>query len=140
MYQKKLEEMFDFLELLRCCSYEDIYQLKKRIGEDRFHHLEERYASLKEEREEEVVGSSLEVVEQERTIDFSQLSKGQEWEEICFILQVLLTTDVETLKKLKIPTKNYFLVQLYQEYLRFLKEEPVHKIPILLNIKVTSFV
>lgn len=140
MYQHKLEEMFDFLELLRCCSYEDIYQLKKRIGEDRFHHLEERYVSLKEEREEEVVGSSLEVVEQERTIDFSQLSKGQEWEEICFILQVLLTTDVETLKKLKIPTKNYCLVQLYQEYLRFLKEEPVHKIPILLNIKVTSFV
>ena len=96
------------------------------------HKLEEMFDFL--------VGSSLEVVEQERTIDFSQLSKGQEWEEICFILQVLLTTDVETLKKLKIPTKNYFLVQLYQEYLRFLKEEPVHKIPILLNIKVTSFV
>ena len=139
MYQHKLEEMFDFLELLRCQSYEDIYQLKKRIGEDRFRHLEERYASLKEEREE-VVGSSLEVVEQERTIDFSQLSKGQEWQEICFILQVLLSTDVETLKQLKIPTKNYFLVQLYQEYLHFLKEESIHKIPILLNIKVTSFV
>ena len=140
MYKYKLEEMFDYLELLRCSSYDDAFILKKRIGDERFKRLEERYESLKQEYQEEITGSSLEVVEQERTIDFSQLSKGQEWEEICFILQVLLTTDVETLKKLKIPTKNYFLVQLYQEYLRFLKEEPVHKIPILLNIKVTSFV
>ncbi len=140
MYKYKLEEMFDFLELLRCSSYDDVFILKKRIGDERFKRLEERYESLKQEYQEEITGSSLEVLEQERTIDFSQLTKNHEWEEICFILQLLLSPDVETILKMKVPTTNYFLVQLYQEYVQFLKAEKVKKIPILLHIKVTSFI
>ena len=80
------------------------------------------------------------MLEQERTIDFSQLTKNHEWEEICFILQLLLSPDVETILKMKVPTTNYFLVQLYQEYVQFLKAEKVKKIPVLLHIKVTSFI
>ena len=140
MYKYKLEEMFDFLELLRCSSYDDVFILKKRIGDERFKRLEERCESLKQEYQEEITGSSLEVLEQERTIDFSQLTKNHEWEEICFILQLLLSPDVETILKMKVPTTNYFLVQLYQEYVQFLKAEKVKKIPILLHIKVTSFI
>ena len=140
MYKNKLEELLNFLELLRCKSYDEVYLLKKRIGVETFRKLEERYELLRNEDDNNIIGSSLEVLEQERTIDLSHLTKNKELEEMYFILQVLLCTDINKLKNIKIPTENYFLVQLYQDYIQFLNSEHIKKTPILLNIKVTSFI
>ena len=140
MYKNKLEELLNFLELLRCKSYEEVYLLKKRIGVETFRKLEERYELLRNEDDNNIIGSSLEVLEQERTIDLSHLTKNKELEELYFILRVLLCTDVNKLKNIEIPTENYFLVQLYQDYIQFLNSEHIKKTPILLNIKVTSFI
>ncbi len=140
MYKNKLEELLNFLELLRCKSYDEVYLLKKRIGVETFRKLEERYELLRNEDDNNIIGSSLEVLEQERTIDLSHLTKNKELEELYFILRVLLCTDVNKLKNIEIPTENYFLVQLYQDYIQFLNSEHIKKTPILLNIKVTSFI
>lgn len=140
MYKNKLEELLNFLELLRCKSYDEVYLLKKRIGVETFRKLEERYELLRNEDDNNIIGSSLEVLEQERTIDLSHLTKNKELEELHFILQVLLCTDANKLKNIEIPTENYFLVQLYQDYIQFLNSEHIKKTPILLNIKVTSFI
>lgn len=139
MYKSKLEELLNFLELLRCKSYDEVYLLKKRIGEDLFQKLEKRYQELKED-EPKVIGTSLEVLEQERTIDFSNLTKNNEYNELCFILKLMLCSNINELKKLSIPNNNYYLIKIYEDYLSFFRNESVQKIPILINIKITSFI
>ncbi len=139
MYKNKLEELLNFLELLRCKSYDEVYLLKKRIGKELFTKLELRYEELKND-DPRVVGNSLEVLEQERTIDFSNLTKNNEYNELCFVLKIMLCSNIEELKSLSIPNNNYYLMKIYEDYLSFFKSEKVHKIPILINIKITSFI
>lgn len=139
MYKSKLEELLNFLELLRCKSYDEVYLLKKKIGKELFEKLELRYEELKNE-EPEVIGNSLEVFEQERTIDFNNLTKNNEYNELCFALKIMLCSNIEELKSLSIPNNNYYLMKIYEDYLSFFKSEKVHKMPILINIKITSFI
>lgn len=139
MYKNKLEELLNFLELLRCKSYDEVYLLKKRIGKELFTKLELRYEELKND-DPRVVGNSLEVLEQERTIDFSNLTKNNEYNELCFVLKIMLCSNIEELRGLSIPNNNYYLMKIYEDYLSFFKSEKVHKIPILINIKITSFI
>ena len=139
MYKNKLEELLNFLELLRCKSYDEVYLLKKRIGKELFEKLELRYEELKSE-EPQVIGNSLEVFEQERTIDLNNLTKNNEYNELCFILKIMLSNNLEELKKISIINNNYYLMKIYEDYLSFFKSENIHKIPILINIKITSFI
>lgn len=139
MYKNKLEELLNFLELLRCKSYDEVYLLKKRIGKELFEKLELRYEELKTE-EPQVIGNSLEVFEQERTIDLNNLTKNNEYNELCFILKIMLCNNLDELKKLSIINNNYYLMKIYEDYLSFFKSENIHKIPILINIKITSFI
>ena len=80
------------------------------------------------------------MLEQERTIDFSNLTKNNEYNELCFVLKIMLCSNIEELRGLSIPNNNYYLMKIYEDYLSFFKSEKVHKIPILINIKITSFI
>ena len=52
----------------------------------------------------------------------------------------MLCSNIEELRGLSIPNNNYYLMKIYEDYLSFFKSEKVHKIPILINIKITSFI
>lgn len=137
MYTNKAEEMIDFVELLRCQSYDDVYDLKQKIGEERFKVLEEIYEYHRKDEEMIVEGTSIEVCEQEKNIDLSRLQNAEV--ELIDILRMMMCSTTKDLTGLRLSSKNYYVVETYHDIYDFLKEQQ-EQIPIMVNIKVTSLV
>lgn len=137
MYANKAEEMVDFVELLRCQSYDQVYDLKKKIGEERFHELEKMYERIKNEDEVQVTGSSIEICEQEKTIDLSRLENVEV--EMIDILKMMLCSSTQQLRSLHLSSKNYYVVETYHDIYDYLKEQ-TEQIPVVITIKVSSIV
>lgn len=135
MYANKAEEMVDFVELLRCQSYDQVFELKKKIGEERFGELEAMYERLKSEDDVNVTGSSVEISEQEKMIDLSRLENVEV--ELTDILKMMLCTSTSELRSLHLSSKNYYVVETYQAIYEYLKENP-GQVPIVVTIKVSS--
>lgn len=137
MYTNKAEEMIDFVELLRCQSYDDVYDLKQKIGEERFKVLEEIYEYHRKDEDVIVEGTSIEVCEQEKNIDLSRLQNAEV--ELVDILRMMMCSTTKDLTGLRLSSKNYYVVETYHDIYDFLKEQQ-EQIPIMVNIKVTSLV
>ncbi len=137
MYDNKAEKMMDFVELLRCQNYDEVFSLKKSIGEDRFRELEEMYERLKEEDQIDVVGSSIEVYDQEKVVDLSRLEDMEK--DLIDILRMMLCTTTSELSSLRLSSKNYYVVETYHDIYNYLKMYPDHT-PLIVRIKVSSLV
>lgn len=137
MYDNKAEKMMDFVELLRCRSYDEVFSLKKSIGEDRFHQLEEMYERLKEEDQIDVIGSSIEVYDQEKVIDLSRLEDVEK--DLIDILKMMLCSTTSELSRLRLSSKNYYVVETYHDIYDYLKNYP-DQTPLIVRIKVSSLV
>lgn len=137
MYTNKAEKMLDFVELLRCQNYDQVFDLKKKIGKERFEALEEMYEKLKTEDEVLVTGSSIAVCEQEKTIDLTRLSDVET--ELVDILKMMLCTTTNELRSLHLSSKNYYVVETYHAIYDYLKENP-DQVPITVSIKVSSLI
>lgn len=137
MYKNKAEKMMDFVELLRCQSYDEVFCLKKSIGRERFQQLEEMYERLKEEDQIDVIGSSIEVLEQEKVIDLSRLENMEK--DLIDILRMMLCTTTSELSHLRLVSKNYYVVETYHDIYDYLKKHP-DQTPLIVRIKVSSLV
>lgn len=137
MYANKAEKMMDFVNLLRCQSYDEVFCLKKSIGEERFQQLEEMYERLKEEDKIDVIGSSIEVYEQEKVIDLNRLENMEQ--ELIDILKMMLCSNTNELRRLHLKSKNYYVVETYHDIYDYLKNHP-DQTPLIVRIKVSSLI